>query len=52
MNSVADEFDELVKMILANEIRRDEVIEFNKKQKALEKKAFNDLAEIFDDLWW
>ncbi len=26
--------------------------EFNKKQKALEKKAFSDLAEIFDNLRW
>ncbi len=26
--------------------------EFNKKQKALEKKVFSDLAEIFDDLSW
>lgn len=26
--------------------------EFDKKQKMLEKKAFSDLAEIFDDLSW
>ena len=51
VNSVADEFDELIKMLISDELRED-VSEFNKKQKALEKKAFNDLSEIFDDLWW
>ena len=52
VNSVADEFDELVKMfqMSISEIRDDK--EFYKKQKALEKKAFSDLAEIFDELGW
>ena len=52
VNSVADEFDELVKMMLMDGPEIGDYQEFNKKQKALEKKAFSDLAEIFDDLSW
>ena len=44
VNNVADEFDELVKMI-----REDEQID---DQRKLQKKAFADLAEIFDELNW
>lgn len=52
VNSVADEFDELVKMMLMDDPEIGDYQEFNKKQKALEKKAFSDLADIFDDLSW
>ena len=52
MNSVADEFDELIKMMLMDDPEIGDYQEFNKRQKALEKKAFSDLAEIFDDLSW
>ena len=52
VNSVADEFDELIKMMLMDDPEIGDYQEFNKKQKALEKKAFSDLAEIFDDLSW
>jgi hypothetical protein len=52
VNSVADEFDELIKMMLMDGPEIGDYQEFNKKQKALEKKAFSDLAEIFDDLRW
>lgn len=47
-----DEFDELVKMMHKDIIEIDDYQEFNKKQKALEKKAFYDLSEIFNDLFW
>ncbi len=52
VNAVADEFDEVVQMILVDDSEIDDHIEFNKKEKALQKKAFSDLAEIFDELWW
>ncbi len=52
VNSVADEFDELINMMLMDGPEIGDYQEFNKKQKALEKKAFSDLAEIFDDLSW
>lgn len=52
VNSVADEFDELVKMMHKDSIEIDDYQEFNMKQKALEKKAFYDLSEIFNDLFW
>ncbi len=52
VNSVADEFDELVKMMLMDGPEIGDYQEFDKKEKALEKKAFSDLAEIFHDLWW
>ena len=54
VNSVADEFDELIKMMLMDrhvlwEQKHDK---FYKKQEALKQKAFSDLAYIFDDLGW
>jgi len=52
VNSVADEFDELVKMMLMDGPEIGDYKEFDKKEKAMEKKAFSDLAEIFHDLWW
>ena len=52
VNYVADEFDELIKMMLMDDPEIGDYQEFNKTQKALEKKAFSDLAEIFDDLRW
>ena len=50
VNDVADEFDELVTLI-----RDDTGAEWKEKmaqQRALQKKAFADLAEIFDELQW
>ncbi len=52
VNSVADEFDELIKMMLTDTSEIDDFMEFNKREKALQKKAFSDLADIFDDLGW
>lgn len=52
VNSVADEFDELVKMIIMDGFEIEDYREFEKKRKALEQKAFSDLTEIFDDLMW
>ena len=52
VNAVADEFDEVVQMMLVDNFEIDDHIEFNKKEKALQNKAFSDLAEIFDELWW
>ena len=52
VNMVADEFDELVKMILMDDSDIGDFFEFNKKMKALEQRAFSELAEIFDDLCW
>ena len=52
VDSVADEFDELIKMINTDSFEIEDVKEFNKKEKELEKKAFSDLAYIFDDLFW
>ena len=52
VNAVADEFDELIKMMLTGIDEIDDHIEFEKKENALEKKAFSDLADIFGELWW
>ena len=52
VNSVADEFDELVKMIIMDGFEIEDYRKIEKKRKALEQKAFSDLAEIFDDLMW
>lgn len=52
VNMVADEFDKLINMMLTDSPELDDYMEFNKREKALEKKAFSDLAEIFDDLCW
>lgn len=40
------------RMMLTDSPEIDDYMEFNKREKALEKKAFSDLAEIFDDLCW
>ncbi len=52
VNSVADEFDELI--CLHNEIdtSKDDITELHEKEKQLTQKAFSDLAFIYDDLWW
>ena len=51
VNNTADEFDELVRFL-----REDSSVEgwqtLNKKEKDLIKKAFADLAYIFDELNW
>ena len=51
VNSVADEFDELLKIYMEIETA-DDISELHKKEKALTKKAFLDLANIYDDLNW
>ena len=51
VNSVADEFDELVKFCREDYGDMD-YKECENKRKALTKKAFADLAFIFDDLSW
>ena len=53
VNSVADEFDELLK--LAKKIEKadiQDVSELYEKKQQLLKKAFSDLAFIYEDLWW
>ena len=51
VNSVADEFDELLR--LSREIDKAENIpEFLKQERVLWKKAFSDLAFIYPDLFW
>ena len=51
VNSVADEFDELIKHI--NCTSDDPKEDYSqKKERELAKKAFSDLAEIYDELWW
>ena len=52
VNSVADEFDEIVNMMVMDVSEIGDYQKFYKKQKSLEKKAFSELAEIFDDLSW
>ncbi len=52
VNMVADEFDELIKLMLMDSHEIEDCIEFDNKEKSLERKAFSDLAEIFDDLCW
>jgi len=52
VNMVADEFDELIQMMHIDSLGVKDYLEFNKKEKALQQKAFSDLAEIFDDLSW
>lgn len=39
-------------MMLVDNSEIDDHIEFNKKERALQKKAFLDLAEVFNELWW
>ncbi len=52
VNSVADEFDELIKMMLTKNSEIKDTEEHFKKERDLEKKAFSELAFIFDDLMW
>ena len=51
VNSVADEFDELLKIYMKIDTA-DDASELYKKVKELTKKAFLDLAYIYDDLNW
>lgn len=50
VNSVADEFDEVARSLKEEDIEDWEA--YYKEQKALIRKAFADLAEIFDELYW
>ena len=50
VNSVADEFDEVARSLKEEDIEDWEA--YYKEQKALIRKAFTDLAEIFDELYW
>ncbi len=52
VNSVADEFDELIKLEDAIDTCEGDISDLRNRKKALEKKAFADLAYIFDDLSW
>lgn len=52
VNSTADEFDELAKL-LRGDVKADEDYQtLEKREKELIKKAFADLAYIFDELFW
>ena len=51
VNSVADEFDDLVELIRALD-ETDTTSDMYIKKKELQNKAFTDLAYIFDDLCW
>ena len=50
VNNTADEFDELAKLAWRENV--DDWQEYRKKEKELIKKAFADLAYIFDELYW
>ena len=53
VNNVADEFDELVKLMnRSNSGEIKDYLKFENKMKNLEKRAFADLADIFGDLNW
>ena len=52
VNSVADEFDEIVKLMITDEEPAEGYLERSKKEKELHRKAFADLAYIFDELFW
>ncbi len=53
VNSVADEFDELVKLINGENDNADESYSvYAEKERMLANKAFADLAQIYDELWW
>ena len=54
VNSVADEFDELIKIMIIDNREIKDLPEFNQyeKEKTLTRKAFSDLAEIFYELGW
>ena len=51
VNSVADEFDEILRLTMQIETAED-ISEIEKKKEILKKKAFSDFAYIYDDLWW
>lgn len=51
VNSTADEFDELAKL-MREDGSGDDWQAYKKKEKELIKKAFADLAYIFDELNW
>ena len=51
VNSVADEFDELAKL-MSEDCSGDDWQAYRKKEKELIRKAFADLAYIFDELNW
>ena len=52
VNSVADEFDELVKINTGDGYDIQTYPEYYEKVEVLSKKAFADLAYIYPDLWW
>lgn len=54
VNSVADEFDALIPLILESHSTPmcGKKIELMEKKKEMQKKAFADLEFIFNDLWW
>lgn len=52
VNSVADEFDELVKLMTMSRVEIKDDKEWEKRLETIEKKAFSDLTFIFDDLMW
>ena len=52
VNGVADEFDELVKLMREEESSVEDWQAHDKKKNELTKKAFADLAYIFDELCW
>ena len=51
VNSVADEFDDLVELIKAMD-EADNISDLQIKKKELQNKAFADLTYIYDDLCW
>ena len=52
VNSTADEFDEIVKTLISDENTGEDYREVRRKEKELYRKAFADLAYIFDELSW
>ena len=52
VNNTADEFDELAKLAWREDSSVDDWQAYTKKEKELIKKAFADLAYIFDELNW
>ena len=52
VNNTADEFDELAKLAWREDSSVDDWQAYKKKEKELIKKAFADLAYIFDELNW
>lgn len=50
VNSTADEFDELAKLVCGENV--DDWQAYRKKEKELIRKAFADLSYIFDELNW